>query len=82
MVFGLFRSKALAVADEDIDETVPWEDREHNAQLKTVAKDEEKVGAVEAADAISKRVYDGIDEQVSDLQAFRDKLRKRKPPKG
>jgi hypothetical protein len=82
MVFGLFRSKALAVADDEIDEAVPWEEREHNAQLKTVAKDEEKVVAVAEADAISKRVYDGIDEQVSDLQAFRDKLRKRKPRKG
>jgi len=78
-MFGIFRSRALAIQADDLDgEKKPWPERAHNAELAAVVKDDEKLTAVEAADAQSKEVYDGIDEHVSELQRFRQRLRRKR----
>lgn len=78
-MFGIFRSRALAVQADDLDEEKkPWPERSHNAELRAVVPDEEKLTAVEAADAKSKEVYDGIDSHVAELQRFRKKLRRKR----
>jgi hypothetical protein len=78
-MFGIFRSRALAIEPDDLEEEKkPWPERTHNAELRAVVKDEEKLTAVEAADAKSKEVYDGIDEHVSELQRFRERLRRKR----